>query len=161
MAMRRLPSHGLRFGLPPKLHGHEIVQLQLSATVAVTCQFGAAARGGAVMAVENNTAKTISVRMAQGSIFRARKTKDSATRGAVWLEVLPDLLDHTRVDDAGVAFLRLFLRIQRELDRPALRPERGGIEDVETFVDRRVSDTLFELERMDWRDFGVAAEGAH
>jgi len=29
-----------------------MVQLQLSATVAVTCQFGAAARGGAFNAVE-------------------------------------------------------------------------------------------------------------
>src|SRR5215468_2600900 len=48
MAIKRLPSHGLRFGLPPKLHGQETVQLQLSATVAVMCQFGSAARGGAV-----------------------------------------------------------------------------------------------------------------
>jgi hypothetical protein len=48
IAISRLPSHGLRFGSPPKLHGHEIVQLQLSATVAVRCQFGSAARGGAV-----------------------------------------------------------------------------------------------------------------
>ena len=31
-----------------KLQGQEIVQLQLSATVAVRCQFGSAARGGAV-----------------------------------------------------------------------------------------------------------------
>src|SRR5262245_56997394 len=73
--MMRLPSHGLRFGLPPKLHGHEIVQLQLSATVAVTCQFGAAARGGAVRAAENNTAATISVRIAQGSMLRPRKAR--------------------------------------------------------------------------------------
>src|SRR5947209_18544007 len=43
--MSRLPSHGLRFGSPPKLHGHDTVQLQLSATVAVMCQVGAAARG--------------------------------------------------------------------------------------------------------------------
>src|SRR5262245_18588022 len=61
--MRRLPSHGLRFGLPPKLHGHEIVQLQLSATVAVTCQFGAAARGGTVSAAQISTAARIVVRM--------------------------------------------------------------------------------------------------
>src|SRR5579862_7333344 len=43
--MRRLPSHGFLFGSPPKLQGHEIEQLQLSATVAVMCQFGSAARG--------------------------------------------------------------------------------------------------------------------
>src|SRR6185295_2222658 len=67
MAIRRLPSHGFRLGLPPKLHGHETVQLQLSATVAVTCQFGAAARGGAVSAAQTSTAAMIGVRMAQGS----------------------------------------------------------------------------------------------
>jgi hypothetical protein len=32
-----------------------MVQLQLSSTVAVTCQFGAAARGGAFNAVETTT----------------------------------------------------------------------------------------------------------
>src|SRR6185295_4670350 len=68
--MTRLPSHGLRFGLPPKLHGHEIVQLQLSATVAVTCQFGAAARGGAVMAVNSRTAAISTVRMPRASPVR-------------------------------------------------------------------------------------------
>src|SRR6266576_78520 len=46
MAMRRLPSQGLRFGSPPKLQGHEMVQLQLSATVATRCQLGSAARRG-------------------------------------------------------------------------------------------------------------------
>src|SRR3954470_13414041 len=49
IAISRLPSHGLRFGSPPKLQGHEMVQLQLSATVAIRCQFGSAARGGAVV----------------------------------------------------------------------------------------------------------------
>src|SRR5215472_6703459 len=58
--MSRLPSHGFRFGLPPKLHGHEIVQLQLSATVAVMCQFGSAARGGAVS--ERTTSETPNAR---------------------------------------------------------------------------------------------------
>src|SRR5262245_30956513 len=135
MAMRRLPSHGFRFGLPPKLHGHEIVQLQLSATVAVTCQFGAAARGGAVMAMVIRTTATISVRIG-----------DSAARGPVGFEVLPDLLDHPGIDHARVALLRLLLRVQRELDGSALRPERAGIENVETFVDRGVADALFELE---------------
>ncbi len=42
----RLPSHDMPEGLPPKLHGHDTVQLQLSATVAVRCQFGACAREG-------------------------------------------------------------------------------------------------------------------
>jgi hypothetical protein len=49
--------------LPPKLQGHEIVQLQLSATVAVTCQFGAAARGGAEIAVTSRTAAISMLRM--------------------------------------------------------------------------------------------------
>src|SRR5215831_2680931 len=61
--MSRLPSHGFRFGSPPKLHGHEIVQLQLSATVAVTCQLGSAARGGAVRAVTTRESATMGVRM--------------------------------------------------------------------------------------------------
>jgi hypothetical protein len=43
MAMSRLPSQGFFVGSPPKLQGQETVQLQLSATVAVTCQLGGAA----------------------------------------------------------------------------------------------------------------------
>src|SRR5262245_3775509 len=85
----------------------------------------------------------------------------SARRVAVRLEVLPDLLDDARFDDDGVAFLRLLLRVERELDRSALRPERAGVEDVETLIDRGVADAVFELERMDRRHLGVAAEGAH
>src|SRR5438046_4249003 len=46
MEISRLPSHGFFVGSPPKLQGHEILQLQLSATVAVRCQFASAARGG-------------------------------------------------------------------------------------------------------------------
>src|SRR5262245_48610311 len=61
--MSRLPSHGFRFGSPPKLHGQEIVQLQLSATVAVTCQLGSAARGGAVNAVTATKNATVRVRI--------------------------------------------------------------------------------------------------
>ena len=41
--MRRFPSHGMRFGVPPKLQEQETAQLQLSATVAVICQSGAGA----------------------------------------------------------------------------------------------------------------------
>src|SRR5687767_4935904 len=44
--MKRLPSHGMRDGSPPKLHGQDTVQLQLSATVAVSCQFATCAREG-------------------------------------------------------------------------------------------------------------------
>ena len=77
-------------------------------------------------------------------------------------KVLPDLLEHARIDHPGVAFLRLLVRIQHELDGPALRPERAGVKDVEAFVDRlALGDALFELERMDGRHLGVAAEGAH
>src|SRR5579864_9202259 len=67
-------------------------------------------------------------------------------------EVLPDLLQHVRIDHPGVPFLRLSLRIQHELGGPALRPERAGVKDVETFVDHvALGDVLFELERVDWR----------
>src|SRR5215213_7199326 len=64
----RLPSHGVRFGSPPKLQGHEMVQLQLSATVAVRCHLGAAARGGAVSAVSAIVIVTRRVRMAGESL---------------------------------------------------------------------------------------------
>src|SRR5215831_5826254 len=63
MAISRLPSHGLRFGSPPKLQGHEIVQLQLSATVAVMCQSGAAARGGALRATSPMVTAASRIRM--------------------------------------------------------------------------------------------------
>src|SRR6185436_16128673 len=62
--IRRLPSHGVRFGSPPKLHGQEMVQLQLSATVAVRCHAGAAARGGAVRARSAIVIEARRVRMA-------------------------------------------------------------------------------------------------
>src|SRR3954471_21480819 len=58
MAISRLPSHGLRFGSPPKLQGQDTVQLQLSATVAVMCQLGSAARGGAVSPTRTSAAAT-------------------------------------------------------------------------------------------------------
>src|SRR5262245_43628445 len=44
--MIRLPSHLSPSGSPPKLQRQAILQLQLSATVAVRCQFGACARDG-------------------------------------------------------------------------------------------------------------------
>jgi hypothetical protein len=56
-------------GSPPKLHGHEIVQLQLSATVAVMCQAGAAACGGAIRATNRMDAATRQVRMG-GRVYR-------------------------------------------------------------------------------------------
>jgi hypothetical protein len=54
MVMKRLPSHGSRDGSPPKFHGHDTVQLQLSATVAVSCQLGDCARDG----ITNTSART-------------------------------------------------------------------------------------------------------
>jgi hypothetical protein len=53
----------MRDGSPPKLHGHDTVQLQLSATVAVRCQFGAAARGGAERATRAIAVLANTVRM--------------------------------------------------------------------------------------------------
>src|SRR6185295_2258075 len=62
----------------------------------------------------------------------------------------------------GVALLRLLLRIEHELDGPAMRPERARVEGVKTFVDRLVlGNALFELERMDRCHLGVAAEDAY
>ena len=76
-------------------------------------------------------------------------------------EVLPDLLDDLRIDHPGVTLPRFLVGIQHELDARAVRPERAGIEDVETFVDRvALGDTLFDLQRVNRRDLGVAAEGA-
>src|ERR1700682_4947299 len=77
-------------------------------------------------------------------------------------EVLPDLLEHSRIDQPGVAFRRLLLRIQHELDGPAMRPECAGAKDRETFVDRiALGDALFELEWVDGCHLGIAAEDAH
>src|SRR5262245_49336263 len=74
--MRRLPSHGIRFGEPPKLQEQETVQLQLSATVAVMRHSGAAARGGTVnatraMAIPLITCRTIERPLA-GTLFLMR-----------------------------------------------------------------------------------------
>src|SRR5476651_1949624 len=66
--MSRLPSHGLRFGSPPKLQGHEMVQLQLSATVATRCQSGSAARGGAVSATNAIVITARNVRVMADSV---------------------------------------------------------------------------------------------
>jgi hypothetical protein len=55
MVMNRFPSHGMRDGSPPKLHGHDTVQLQLSATVALSCQLGDCAREGTTTANATTT----------------------------------------------------------------------------------------------------------
>src|ERR1700676_1724037 len=63
---------------------------------------------------------------------------------SIWCEVLPDLLEHPRIDQPGVAFGRLLLRIQHKLDGPAMRPERSGVKHVQTFVDGiALGDALF------------------
>src|SRR2546423_5442046 len=80
MAISRLPSHGFFVGSPPKLHGHETVQLQLSATVAVTCQFGAAARGGTATATRHVAMRAMSLRIARACAFRLSLSRDG--RGA-------------------------------------------------------------------------------
>ena len=59
----RLPSHDIPEGLPPKLHGHETVQLQLSATVAVRCQLGACAPDGTTRTSNPTTVRKAVMRM--------------------------------------------------------------------------------------------------
>src|SRR5262245_45380596 len=88
--MSRLPSHGLRFGSPPKLHGQLTVQLQLSATVAVMCQFGAAACGGAMSAVRTSADAATTVRMARHDRLSARSFQHevSSMRSARTLAVV-------------------------------------------------------------------------
>src|SRR6185503_4187614 len=64
-------------------------------------------------------------------------------------EVLPDLVDHLGIDDAGVRFSWLLLRVEHELDGSALWAERTRIEGVETLVNGvTVADALLQLERM-------------
>jgi hypothetical protein len=53
--MKRLPSQGMRDGSPPKLQGHDTVQLQLSATVADSCQLATWARDGTTSTSESRT----------------------------------------------------------------------------------------------------------
>src|SRR5437868_14725358 len=74
--------------------------------------------------------------------------------GSIRCEVLPDLLHHARIDDARVLPFGLLLGKQHDLHRAALRAERGGIEDVETFVNGvGLGHSSFDFERMDWRHF--------
>jgi hypothetical protein len=72
--MKRLPSHGMREGSPPKLQGHETVQLQLSATVAVSCQFVTCARDGTTIA---------SSAIATASVNRMRTSSTDSHRAAL------------------------------------------------------------------------------
>src|SRR6476660_374710 len=72
------------------------------------------------------------------------------------------MVDDLGIDDTGVRFSGLLLRVQHELDGSALWAECTRIEDVEAFVNGvAVADALLQLERMDWRDLGIAAESAH
>src|SRR5688500_8110692 len=67
----------------------------------------------------------------------------------IWCEVLPDLLEHLRIDDSGVSPLELLLRVQHEPRAPARGPQRAGGEGVETLVDHlALRDAPFELEGM-------------
>src|SRR5262245_26963703 len=59
----RLPSHGMCEGSPPKLQGQEMVQLQLSATVAVSCHDGCRATEGTVSAMTRTVTSASMVRM--------------------------------------------------------------------------------------------------
>jgi len=58
--MSRFPSHGIRFGFPPKLQEQETAQLQLSATVAVMCQSGAGVCGAAESSATPDETATVS-----------------------------------------------------------------------------------------------------
>src|SRR5215813_11972827 len=89
------------------------------------------------------------------------KAGHSASR-EVRCEVLCDLLKDALVDDFAVFLVGFLLRIHGELHGAALRTERTRIERVHALVDDlRFGHTLFELERMDWRDLAIAAENAH
>src|SRR5262245_53729535 len=61
--MMRLPSHGIRLGSPPKLHGQATTQLQLSATVAESCHDGVCARDGTVRNTRDSAATAANVRI--------------------------------------------------------------------------------------------------
>src|SRR4029077_9484413 len=61
--MMRLPSHGIRLGSPPKLHGQATTQLQLSAPVADSCHDGDCARDGTVRTTSKSAATGASVRI--------------------------------------------------------------------------------------------------
>src|SRR6476659_10109633 len=50
--------------------------------------------------------------------------------------VLRDVIGHSRIDHARVPLLGLVLRVEHELDGPALRPERVRVKTIEPFVDR-------------------------
>jgi RNA polymerase sigma factor (sigma-70 family) len=76
-------------------------------------------------------------------------------------EIVRELLNQLRVDNLRVALLRFLLRIERQLDGPARRGERAGVEGVEAFVDRiGLVDALNQPERVHGRDLGFAAKGA-
>src|SRR5262245_38716631 len=76
----------------------------------------------------------------------AGRRAHSGIRCPIGCEVLPDLLDDARFDRQDVFLGPLLLRIEQELDGPALRSDRARIEDVETFVDRvGLRDTPFQL----------------
>jgi hypothetical protein len=75
-------------------------------------------------------------------------------------ELLPDLLDHLRIDRPGVLLVRLFLREHHQLDRLAVRPERLRIVDVEPFANGvGLGHTLLEGERVDGRHLDIPAKG--
>ncbi len=79
----RFPSQGMRFGDPPKLQGHEIVQLQLSATVAESCQDGVCARMGTVRTSRTRVSRTPGTRMPQRVRDHGRRVNGAAIRGSV------------------------------------------------------------------------------
>ena len=58
---------------------------------------------------------------------RGRSPRSGCSAG---LEVAPDLLKDSGIDDARVCFLRLLLRIQDQRHRPASWPQRCRVEDV-------------------------------
>jgi len=68
----------MELGDPPKLHGHDTVQLQLSATVAVMCQDGVCAAAGCwgVPATTATPVETNAMRAAASAVGSGR-TKTS------------------------------------------------------------------------------------
>jgi hypothetical protein len=70
----------MRFGFPPKLHEQETAQLQLSATVAVMCQSGAAVCCDTGLARRPTPEETRATRTAVTATLDARNGRTSNLR---------------------------------------------------------------------------------
>src|SRR5687767_6173667 len=77
-----------------------------------------------------------STEMAAGNGTGLASLNGARSRLPVRLEVLPDLLEHLRIDDPPVALFWTRRRMGHERHGSAMRPEGAGLEHIEPFVDR-------------------------